>query len=265
MAVLEFIMNKVYLYALGLLIGGSAFANTIDVEKCLTHAYPNIKSVKNNTITFKDGNSIPLGTVSGAPFTQRLKNASVADQLSQTYPLTFVIPKQYQDAGRLRDDRFFKALYGNNKTQVQNNLIAVTWKPSGKKIYFNQQNNAAAQLQKVGDEIAQNPALTKYVSQSLGAFNWRVIAGTQRLSSHSFGVAVDFQLPKAQHRYWRWSGCTSEDKPCPYPSELLADKQLLEVVKIFEKHGFIWGGKWASYDSPHFEYRPELLIAACRT
>jgi hypothetical protein len=30
-------------------------------------------------------------------------------------------------------------------------------------------------------------------------------------------------------------------------------------VDIFERHGFIWGGKWAHYDTMHFEYRPELL------
>jgi D-alanyl-D-alanine carboxypeptidase-like protein len=30
-----------------------------------------------------------------------------------------------------------------------------------------------------------------------------------------------------------------------------------DIVDIFERHGFIWGGKW--YDTMHFEYRPELL------
>jgi hypothetical protein len=33
----------------------------------------------------------------------------------------------------------------------------------------------------------------------------------------------------------------------------------LEIVRIFEKHGFIWGGAWYHYDTMHFEYRPELL------
>ena len=33
----------------------------------------------------------------------------------------------------------------------------------------------------------------------------------------------------------------------------------MEIVDIFEKHGFIWGGKWYHYDTMHFEYRPELL------
>ena len=32
------------------------------------------------------------------------------------------------------------------------------------------------------------------------------------------------------------------------------------VVEIFERHGFIWGGKWFHYDTMHFEYRPELLL-----
>ena len=32
-----------------------------------------------------------------------------------------------------------------------------------------------------------------------------------------------------------------------------------EVIDIFERHGFIWGGKWSHYDTMHFEYRPELL------
>jgi len=33
----------------------------------------------------------------------------------------------------------------------------------------------------------------------------------------------------------------------------------LEIVEIFERHGFIWGGKWYHYDTMHFEYRPEML------
>jgi hypothetical protein len=35
-----------------------------------------------------------------------------------------------------------------------------------------------------------------------------------------------------------------------------------EIVAIFEKHGFIWGGKWYHFDTMHFEYRPELLGAS---
>ena len=30
------------------------------------------------------------------------------------------------------------------------------------------------------------------------------------------------------------------------------------IVHIFEKHGFIWGGRWLHYDTMHFEFRPEF-------
>ena len=37
-----------------------------------------------------------------------------------------------------------------------------------------------------------------------------------------------------------------------------------EIVDAFEAEGFIWGGRWAHYDTMHFEYRPELLSPLCR-
>ncbi|WP_228384801.1 M15 family metallopeptidase [Campylobacter pinnipediorum] len=30
-------------------------------------------------------------------------------------------------------------------------------------------------------------------------------------------------------------------------------------MDIFEKNGFIWGGRWKHFDTMHFEYRPEFL------
>jgi len=31
------------------------------------------------------------------------------------------------------------------------------------------------------------------------------------------------------------------------------------LVEIFERYGFIWGGKWLHYDTMHFEFRPDLI------
>jgi hypothetical protein len=31
------------------------------------------------------------------------------------------------------------------------------------------------------------------------------------------------------------------------------------IILLFEKYGFIWGGKWHHFDTMHFEYRPELF------
>ena len=33
----------------------------------------------------------------------------------------------------------------------------------------------------------------------------------------------------------------------------------MKVVEIFERHGFIWGGRWYHFDTMHFEYRPEMF------
>ncbi|MCK3655895.1 hypothetical protein A4G19_09020 [Pasteurellaceae bacterium Macca] len=252
-------------YLIALLSAFPFYANAnVNIASCLENAYPNLISVKNNNIIFRNNTVIPIGTTSNRSFTQILASANVAEQLSQRYPLDFTPPKQYSDPGRIRHDEFFKQIYGASESAIRANLDNVYWKPANKSVSFNRKNGASLQLQKVGEEIAQQPDLINYVNKTLGSFNFRKIAGTHRLSAHSFGIAIDFQLPKHLHKYWRWDGCTTEDKVCPYPVQLMNDNKLQRIVRIFEKHGFIWGGKWASYDSVHFEYRPELLIPQCR-
>jgi len=88
-------------------------------------------------------------------------------------------------------------------------------------------------------------------------WNWRVIAGSNRRSNHSYGTAMDL-LPvnlRGRLTYWLWN----EDNSVPVnrntyymPPET--------VIRIFEEYGFIWGGSWALIDTMHFEYRPEILI-----
>lgn len=95
---------------------------------------------------------------------------------------------------------------------------------------------------------------------SVGAYNWRNIAGSANRSLHSFGIAVDLVPGDLGGRpvYWRWArdvheqwwAVPQEDR-YPFPHA---------VVEAFEAHGFIWGGKWFLYDLIHFEYRPELFF-----
>ena len=68
---------------------------------------------------------------------------------------------------------------------------------------------------------------------------------------HSWGAAIDINGgAKADHRLWH--GPKSRDAG-------FVNRIPFEIVDIFERHGFIWGGKWSHYDTMHFEYRPELL------
>ena len=103
----------------------------------------------------------------------------------------------------------------------------------------------------------------RYLAKPLGTFNWRKVAGTGRMSVHASAAAIDFNLPEGLGRYWRWDGCR-QDAVCKYPAAVLANDALKEIVRIFEDHGFIWGGKWYHYDAMHFEFRPELVGPRCK-
>jgi D-alanyl-D-alanine carboxypeptidase len=88
-----------------------------------------------------------------------------------------------------------------------------------------------------------------------GAFSCRGIADTAQPSMHSYGAAFDLNISFSGYWYWQRSreGTLAYRNRMPH-----------ELVEIFERHGFIWGGKWYHYDTMHFEYRPELLELARR-
>jgi hypothetical protein len=110
----------------------------------------------------------------------------------------------------------------------------------------------AEKLKALSNELDALPAeLIKYLTPSAGTYNCRVIAGTSRPSVHGSGAAIDINVNFSD--YWRWA---KQDALGHYPYK---NRIPWEIVEIFEKHGFIWGGKWYHYDTMHFEYRPELL------
>jgi len=95
---------------------------------------------------------------------------------------------------------------------------------------------------------------------SLESWNWRNIAETESRSYHAYGLAIDL-LPRSlggKETYWLWASNRRTDWwNVSYSSRFHPPNA---VIKIFEKYGFIWGGKWQFYDTMHFEYRPEILI-----
>jgi hypothetical protein len=92
-------------------------------------------------------------------------------------------------------------------------------------------------------------------------YYWRTIRDTESRSFHSIGIAVDI-LPIGWNRkniYWGWRRDMDPDNWMKTP----LDHRWMppaKVIEIFEKHGFIWGGKWIIWDDMHFEYHPELII-----
>jgi hypothetical protein len=80
--------------------------------------------------------------------------------------------------------------------------------------------------------------------EGMGVFSgdWvvRQARGLKITSMHAYGLAVDFNAPK--------NGLGAPESETIF-------KPSSTIVKIFEKHGWTWGGRWKSRrDAMHFQY-----------
>ncbi len=214
---------------------------------CLVMAYPDFlsKTQDSNILKWHDGTALVYddGVVKN-DFESLLNEANLKDQMSMPYPqgVPVQLPDFNSDPGRIRYEPLFQKMYGDSESAVRKNLTKVYWAPAQQRVTFTQINGADQALERVGQLIVtQYPYLIPYVKQTMGTFYWRNIQGTDRKSAHSFGIAIDFKLPNHLYKYWLWSGCKA-DYACRFPSEILQDSKMQQLVDLFEKNGFIWGG-----------------------
>ncbi|PID58952.1 hypothetical protein CSB45_02055 [candidate division KSB3 bacterium] len=226
----------------------------------LLQAYPDhLLTVEDNIIYWHNGSKMVYDDgVKEKDFEMLLNYPDIEDQFSFMYPIGSAyhlpFPRNF-DPGRIRYEPFFMNMYGWSAEEVQAKLVEVSWLPAtvNKRIWITSVNNVHEKLQAISNELDRLPdEFKKYLIDIGGTFNWRAITGTERLSSHSFGIAIDINVKYAN--YWKW------DNPDPDGEQSYRNQIPLEIVEIFEKYGFIWGGKWYHYDTMHFEYRPELLL-----
>jgi hypothetical protein len=186
-----------------------------------------------------------------------LGKPDVKDMFTQKYTtgiLKSVPPKDF-DPGRIRYEPLFLKMYGSTEKEVKRNLTEITWCPKlvGQKITVTKVNGIDKKLVQISKELDEHPEFKKYLTNIGGTFTWRNINGTNRHSMHSFGMTIDINT--AYSDYWQWScKCTNENAVINYKNRI---PQI--IIGIFEKYGFIWGGKWYHFDTMHFEYRPELI------
>ncbi|MFH1075296.1 MAG: M15 family metallopeptidase [Pseudomonadota bacterium] len=231
----------------------------IDIQiQSLIDAYPDhLLAAIPNKIIWNDGTVMIYNDGLKKNLLSLLSDPDLEDQMQKLYPQgpLYVKPAINCDPGRVRCQTFFLKMYGNTKDEVESKLVTIKWMPKSvnKYISITSINGIDKKLTQVSEELDNLPnKLKKYVEQISGTYQWRTVLGTNRLSPHSFGIAIDINSRYGD--YWRWN----KKKPgysnhIPY-----------EIVEIFERHGFIWGGKWHHYDTIHFEYRPELLLTAKR-
>ncbi len=229
----------------------------------LVTAYPDhLAGYDDKDLIWKDGTRMPISDgKTDKSFDQLLNAPDIDDQFAFAYPLgaKFATPATNFDPGRIRYEPLFRKMYGDCKQrQVRGHLKPVPWLPNrgGGTITATTVNGVADKLAAVSRDLSALPAsMTRYLVPTSGTYNCRVIAGTKRMSVHAFGAAIDINARRAD--YWRWSK--------PANGAIAWRSQIpLQIVEIFERHGFIWGGKWYHYDTMHFEYRPELIALAKR-
>ncbi|MDX1923806.1 MAG: M15 family metallopeptidase [Rickettsiaceae bacterium] len=250
-------------------------------------AYPDyVSKIDGNCLVFYDGSKMDLGRIS-ENFDKKLNNPSLMDQISIPY-LPGRVSEEFlatnkTDPGRFRYIPFFLKIYGASAVEVEKNLVEIDWMPKafGKnielsshdthqqyKILVTQANGVAKKFSNISaslDELNKDGKYTKYLENPGGTFLWRNIEGTNRLSAHSFGMTIDINV--AFSSYWLWDMRANNPNLNMQVNQLDMSKipryknQIpWEIIEIFEKNHFIWGGKWHHYDTMHFEYRPEFFV-----
>jgi hypothetical protein len=229
----------------------------------LLKAYPDfLDNIDGNYLVWKDGSCMIIeDSIPDKTFEQKFETADIAEQMEMKYikgSLTDT-PTFNHDPGRIRNEAFFRKMYGATEKEATKNLVPVVWLPKTlhDTLLATSVNGVAKKLQEISDELDTLPELKKYLVHPGGTFLWRTIKGTKNLSMHSFGIAIDINT--AFSNYWLWELEKIKEKPGPNGKIPYKNRIPIEIVKIFEKRGFIWGGKWYHYDTMHFEYRPELL------
>jgi hypothetical protein len=228
----------------------------------LTTAYPDhIRALDGNVLIWADGSRMAFSD--GKTRSQAealLEGPDVASMLYWPYPARtpLTAPAVGVDPGRPRHKPFFDKMYGDcRKGETEQHLVDVVWLPAkaGQRLRVTRINGVASRVEAVSRDLDRLPAgFDRFLVPAAGAYNCRTVAGTERPSPHGYGIAIDIAVRPAH--YWRWDRVGSDGK------KGWRNSIPPEIVAVFERHGFIWGGRWHHYDTMHFEYRPELIEAA---
>lgn len=203
-----------------------------------------------DAVVLPSGTRLPWDDGKAKTTQQRIDMPDIEDIFALGYPrpetpITPVTDPE-RDPGRVRVEPLFAATYGMDAHAVESALVPV--KLAGQTVRFHEK--AAPALARVAKRLdalfAEDPTLRRFFKDLGGTYNHRVIAGTDHLSAHSWGIAVD--IGTALSDYWR-----NGPQPPTWRNRIAQS-----VVDAFEAEGFVWGGRWYHYDTMHFEYRPEL-------
>jgi len=247
-------MKVGWLAVYSLLSGSVAFAAPLPPAAltCLSRHYPVSVAYENHSwfLVLASGVKVPYDDGKEKSFEQQLASPDVQDAFFQKYsagPIA-AVNTENQDPGRIRLTPLLDATYGN--PPANSNLKRVSFFGQTLRVHEALRAPLASVQGTLLAAVKIDPRLKRYLKRFSGAYNRRRIAGTDRISAHAYGIAID--LDASLGDYWRWSRNKRWKNQIPK-----------QIVDAFEASGFIWGGRWYHYDTLHFEYRPELLDESC--
>ncbi len=218
--------------------------------RALIAAYPDkICGYESDSLVLLDGTKLLFDDREKKEYIVRLDNSDIEDMFIDMYDTTIWHPMYLNDAGRSRCELMFRKIYGDNEKEVSKRLEIVDW--FGQKIRFTSECGAADSLRAVLENFKRYPNLHKYLGNA-STFYWRKVRGANRLSAHSYGIAIDIDTKYSDYWLWAYPHSTEIDR-IGYKNRIPK-----EIVRVFEQHGFIWGGRWYHFDTMHFEFRPEF-------
>lgn len=177
-------------------------------------------------------------------------------------PLIYLPP--HSEYPRFRSSDVLDAMFGYTEREIRSTCQWVSF--LGRRAFM--QELTVAPLKRVEARIQELADSSKEVRDFISeialiySFKKRKVIGTDNMSYHAYGLALDI-IPRSyqgKHVYWRWSSELGIDW-----SSIPLNRRWQPptgVILAFEENGFVWGGKWFHFDTVHFEYRPEILILA---
>jgi hypothetical protein len=219
----------------------------------LVRSYPDFLARHDDAFVYlKDGRKFAISDGrTDKTFDAMVEHADIDDMFYAAYPagVDAVAPAPDFDPGRVRYEPLFNAMYGDcDRGEVAPKMRSIAWLPHhhGGKVSITTANGVDKALEAVSAELDAMPErFLRYLIPNSGTYNCRKIAGSTSRSVHAWGAAIDINSNASD--YWRWS------------KDGWHNRIPVEIARVFERHGFIWGGRWWHYDTMHFEYRPELL------
>lgn len=161
-----------------------------------------------------------------------------------------------------RNQEFYESLYGfDNVHDAERTVKSTTFFGRRTRVHPMVVDPLRAVERDIRAAMAQNAQVRRFVENIavVSGFHWRDIFGSITRSYHAYGTAIDL-LPRSYDGfgYWRWAQQSGIQEWWAIPPDRRHSVPN-DVVDAFERHGFVWGGKWIGFDPIHFEYRPEVI------